>query len=122
MATLRSGVTFGTDHDPLESVLETTTKYISVLCLGTDMNRYFGDAWYHAKRAATNAYRGLREAGEPVERKVRELTGREVEEESTRAERAKERLEARLERVEERAEMRVRQAYEDARRRVRTVR
>lgn len=85
------------------------------------MNRYFGDAWYHAKRAATNAYRGLREAGQPVERKVRELTGREIEEQ-TRTERARARLEDRLERVEERAELRAREVYEDARRRVRSVR
>ena len=86
------------------------------------MNRYFGDAWYHAKRAATNAYRGLREVGQPVERKVRELTGREIEAEPTRTERVKERLADRVERVEERAELRARDVYEDARRRVRTVR
>lgn len=82
------------------------------------MNRYFGDAWYHAKRAGKNAYRGLREALWPAERKVRELTGREIDEEPTRVERAKERLE----RVEERAETRAREIYERARQRMRAVR
>lgn len=82
------------------------------------MNRYFTDAWYHAKRAGTNTYRGLRETLWPVERKVREATGREVEPEPTRMERVR----RRAERAEQRAQRRARDAYEQARRRVRTVR
>ena len=86
------------------------------------MNRYFGDAWYHAKRAGTNAYRGLREVGEPVEQRVREWTGREIEAEPTRTERVKGRIEERLGRVENRAETRARKVFEDARQRVRFAR
>lgn len=82
------------------------------------MNRYFTDAWYHAKRAGENAYRGLREALWPAERKVRELAGWEIDEEPTRMERVRERLE----RAEDRAELRAREVFEAARRRVRTVR
>lgn len=86
------------------------------------MNRYFGDAWYHAKRAGSNAYRGLREVGEPIEQRIREWTGREIEAEPTRTERVKGRLEERLDRVEDRAEQRARRVYEAARRRVRFAR
>lgn len=86
------------------------------------MNRYFSDAWYHAKRAGSNAYRGLREVGEPVEMKLREWTGREIEAEPTRTERVKASLEERFERVEDRAEERARGAYEGARQRVRMAR
>ena len=85
------------------------------------MNRYFDDAWYHAKRAATNAYRGLREAGEPVEQRVREWTGHEVEE-RTRTERVKATVAERIERVEDRTERRAREVYEEARSRVRFAR
>ena len=86
------------------------------------MNRYFGDAWYHAKQAGTNAYKGLREAGEPIEQRVQEWTGREIEAEPTRTERVKGHIEKRLDQVEDRAELRARKVYEGARRRVRFAR
>jgi len=48
------------------------------------MNRHFNDAWYYAKRAATNLAIGLRIELRPVEERLRELTGREVEPEPSR--------------------------------------
>ena len=45
------------------------------------MNRHFEDTLYYLKRAGETAKRGLTEEVEPVETKVRELTGRETESE-----------------------------------------
>lgn len=76
------------------------------------MNREFETAWYHVKRAGEHAWTGTREELWPVEQKVREMTGRELEEEPSRVERARDRFG----RVEERAADQAREVYERARR------
>jgi len=45
------------------------------------MNRHFEDTLYYLKRAGETAKKGVTEEVEPVETKVRELTGRERESE-----------------------------------------
>ena len=45
------------------------------------MNRHFEDTLYYLKRAGKTAKRGVTEEIEPVETKVRELTGQETESE-----------------------------------------
>lgn len=62
------------------------------------MNRYFEDTLYYLNRAVKTAKRGVTEEFEPVEAKVRSVTGREKEHEPTRRERAV----ARVRRVRER--------------------
>lgn len=76
------------------------------------MNRHYEDAWYHVKRAGEHAWAGTRETLWPVEQRVREATGRELEEEPSRVDRAR----VRIERVEERAGRQAREAYDRARR------
>ena len=71
------------------------------------MNKHFEDAWYYGKRAGKHLRRGLRQELEPVERKVREATGREKEAMS-RAERLRWELKEREYEVERRARRAVR--------------
>ncbi|MFC4448131.1 DUF7553 family protein [Halorussus aquaticus] len=44
------------------------------------MNKHFEDAWYYARRTGKHLARGVREELDPVERRLREATGREREE------------------------------------------
>ena len=44
------------------------------------MNRYFKDTRYYLKRAAETALQGVRAELDPIEARVRTLTGREVSE------------------------------------------
>ena len=50
------------------------------------MNKHFRDARYYQRRAAEHFVRGVREELEPVEMRLRELTGREFEPKPTRVE------------------------------------
>jgi hypothetical protein len=56
------------------------------------MNRYFKDTLYYLKQAGKTAKKGVSEEVEPVEQKVRSLTGREKEPEPSRLDRVRERL------------------------------
>jgi hypothetical protein len=77
------------------------------------MNKHFEDAWYYARRAGEHLTRGLREELTPVERRLREATGRE-EEVATRREKWRTELKA----TEDEAVDRARRAVRKARRRV----
>ena len=77
------------------------------------MNKNFEDAWYYERRAAEHLYRGIREELEPVERRLREATGREKEE-MTRTEKWR----AEIVDAETRAGRRARDAVRRARSRV----
>lgn len=50
------------------------------------MNRHFEDTLYYLKRAGETAKKGVERELEPVEERVRELTGREDEPEPSRIE------------------------------------
>jgi len=82
------------------------------------MNKHFEDARYYVKRAGEHAAEGVKEELEPIERRVRELTGREAEPEPSRLERVREELRD----VERRAEGEAKAAIEQARERLRAVR
>jgi hypothetical protein len=62
------------------------------------MNRHFEDTRYYLERAVTTAKKGVTAELAPVEKRVRELTGREAEPEPSRLESlvadARERIEA----------------------------
>jgi len=74
------------------------------------MNRHFEDARYYLKRAGETAGKGLRVELEPVEARVRELTGAEEEPEPSRLEAVKTDLKALQERAEGEAETAIGQA------------
>jgi hypothetical protein len=78
------------------------------------MNRHFEDARYYLKRAGEHAAEGVKAELEPVERKVREVTGREREPEPTRIEKVREDLAG----IEERAEGEAKKAIANARERL----
>lgn len=75
------------------------------------MNRHFEDTVYYLKRAGETAREGISEEVGPVERRMRELTGREKEPEPSRVET----IRAELEALGERAEGEARAALADAR-------
>jgi uncharacterized protein YjbJ (UPF0337 family) len=75
------------------------------------MNKHFEDARYYLKRAGEHAKVGIKEELEPVETKLREVTGREKEPEPGRIEKIREELGA----IEDRAEGETKQAIADAR-------
>lgn len=75
------------------------------------MNRYFADTLYYLKRAVKTAKRGVTEEVEPVERKVRSMTGREQEKEPTR----REKVVARADRVREQVARRAQRAVDRVR-------
>ncbi|WP_255167194.1 DUF7553 family protein [Natrononativus amylolyticus] len=50
------------------------------------MSKHFDDAQYYLKRASEHAKLGVKETLEPIEAKLRELTGREKEPEPGRVE------------------------------------
>lgn len=78
------------------------------------MNRHFEDAQYYLKRAGQTAKRGIEKELEPIERRVRELTGQEKDPEPSRLEE----IRADLTDIERRAEGEAREAIENARRRL----
>lgn len=82
------------------------------------MNKHFEEARYHLKRAMETASMGLREEIEPVEARVRELTGRDEAPEESRLEAIREELGA----LEERAEGEAREAIAEARAKLSTYR
>ena len=84
------------------------------------MNRHFEDAWYYLRRAGSHLAVGLREESEPVERRVRELLGREPEDEPEPT--GRERLESELRSVPRRAECGGKKAIRQARGRVKRYR
>ena len=80
------------------------------------MNRHFDDARYYLKRAGYHVKKGLGKEVAPVERRVRELTGREVDPEPNRVEKVRRELDE----LGERAEHRAKRAVSGARRRLRS--
>ncbi len=78
------------------------------------MNRHFEDARYYLKRAGETALKGLRDELKPIERRVRELTGREAEPEPPRAEKAR----TDVDRIREKVEREVEDAVATARERL----
>jgi len=82
------------------------------------MNKHFEDARYYLKRAGEHTTEGLKEELEPIEERVRTLTGREAEPEPTRLERVREELQD----LERRAEGEAKAAIGQARERLRNVR
>lgn len=77
------------------------------------MNKHFEDARYYLKRATETAAKGIREELEPLETRVRELTGQDGDEEpeASRVAAIREELEA----IEQRAEGEAKEAIADAR-------
>jgi uncharacterized protein YjbJ (UPF0337 family) len=75
------------------------------------MNKHFEDTLYYLKRAGETAKKGVTEEVEPVEERVRELTGRESEPEPGRLEKLKQDLKS----AQENAEGEAKSAIENAR-------
>ena len=82
------------------------------------MNKHFEDTRYYLKRAVKTASKGVSEELEPIEAKVRELTGREEEPEPNRFDTIREELES----LEKKAEGEAREAIADARKRLKEYR
>ncbi|MFB6149958.1 MAG: hypothetical protein ABEJ48_09865 [Halobacteriales archaeon] len=83
------------------------------------MNKHFEDTRYYLKRAGEEAKRGVKEELEPIEERVRELTGNEDDDpepgrfDSVRAD---------LEELEKKAEGEAREALAEARERLKEYR
>lgn len=76
------------------------------------MNKHFEDTRYYLKRATETATKGIREELEPIERRFKEMTGRDDEEpEPSRVAAIREELKT----LEERAEGEAKEAIADAR-------
>lgn len=84
------------------------------------MSKHFEDARYYLGRAVDHAKAGMKEELEGVEAKVRELTGREAEEEPEPS--RLEALQAELKDLEERAEGEAKEAIESARAKIQAFR
>ena len=82
------------------------------------MNRHFEDTRYYLKRAGETAKQGVTEELEPIEERVRELTGRETEPEPGRLEEVREDLRE----LQERAEGEAKTALGEARERLQQLR
>jgi len=78
------------------------------------MNKHFEDSRYYLGRAAETAAKGLSEEIEAIEERLRELTGREADVESSRTEE----IRGELEHLRERAEGEAREAMGKARERL----
>jgi hypothetical protein len=78
------------------------------------MNKHFEDAAYYLKRAGEHAKAGLTEELAPLERRIREFTGREEEPTPSRLEK----VQAELADIERRAEGETKKAVADARKRL----
>lgn len=75
------------------------------------MNKHFEDARYYARRALETATEGVKEELEPLEERVRDITGKEKEPEPSRIEK----LQEELKELEEKAEGEAREAIEETR-------
>jgi hypothetical protein len=75
------------------------------------MNRHFEDARYYLKRAGETARKGVEEELEPVQERVRELTGGEEDPEPGRLEE----IRSDLEDIQNRAEGEAKEAIGEAR-------
>jgi len=75
------------------------------------MNKHFEDTRYYVKRAGETAKRGIAEELEPIEERVKELTGKEEEPEPSRLEALREDLKE----LQGRAEGEAKEALGDAR-------
>lgn len=75
------------------------------------MNKHFEDTRHHLKRATESATSGVKEELEPIEERVRELTGREKEPEPGRLKKVR----SDLKEVQDRAEGEAKEAIGDAR-------
>ena len=80
------------------------------------MSKHFEDARYYLGRAAEHAKAGVKEELAPVEARVKELVGREADEEPEPSRLDK--LQADLKDLEERAQGEAREAVASARKRV----
>jgi len=80
------------------------------------MNKHFEDAVYYLGRAGEHVKAGVLEELEPAEHRLRELTGREIEEESPDG--RIDRIRAELRAVERRAEGESKRAVRSARERL----
>ncbi|UWG52218.1 Uncharacterized protein AArcCO_2946 [Halalkaliarchaeum sp. AArc-CO] len=84
------------------------------------MSKHFEDARYYLGRAVEHAKAGMKEELEDLEAKVRELTGREADEEPEPS--RLESLQAELSELEERAEGEAKEAIESARAKIQAFR
>jgi hypothetical protein len=82
------------------------------------MNKHFEDARYYLKRAGETATKGVRTELEPLEERVRELTGQETEPDPGRLEAVREDLAD----LQERAEGEAKEAIDEARGQLRELR
>ena len=82
------------------------------------MNRHFEDTRYYVKRAGETAKKGVSEELEPIEERVKQLTGREEEPEPGRLDE----LRAELRELQHRAEEEATEVIETAREKLETVR
>jgi hypothetical protein len=82
------------------------------------MNKHFEDTRHHLKRATEAATHGVKEELEPIEQRVRELTGREKEPEPGRFEQVRDELKA----VQAKAEGEAKEAIGEARAKLRDYR
>jgi hypothetical protein len=82
------------------------------------MNKHFEDTRYYIKRAGETAKRGISEELEPIEERVKKLTGREEEPEPSRLEE----IRADLKELQGRAEGEAKEAIGNARQKLQTVR
>jgi hypothetical protein len=82
------------------------------------MNKYFEDTRYYLKRAGETAKKGVQEELEPIEERVKELTGREEEPEPGRFEAVREDLKE----IQGRAEGEAKEAIESARGKIKEYR
>ena len=79
------------------------------------MNKHFRDAWYYLRRAGTHVGLGVREEFTPMERRLREMTGRERDPKPSQREKMRQSVRD----TERTARHRARDAMHDARTRLR---
>lgn len=82
------------------------------------MNKHFEDTRYYIKRAGETAKRGVSEELEPIEKRVKKLTGKEEEPEPSRLDEVRDDLKE----LQGRAEGEAKEAIKNAREKLQTVR
>ena len=82
------------------------------------MNKHFEDTRYYIKRAGETAKRGVAEELEPIEKRVKKLTGKEEEPEPSRLDEVRDDLKE----LQGRAEGEAKEAIKNAREKLQTVR
>lgn len=82
------------------------------------MNKHFEDTRYYLKRAGETAKRGISEELEPIEERVKKLTGKEEEPEPSRLEEVRDDLKE----LQGRAEGEAKEAIKNAREKLQSVR